>query len=296
MSLCMDEICRTCMGSARILIPIWPLDKYRTREEEETYSIIKKLELFTTIDVSSAFNQWEIVKKIDTIYSKISCFQATKGDGLPEKLCITCINEFQRMFLFKQKCEKSDSTLRAYLKKNSTTKTSTASPQAFSKEQDTSSLIENVDPLQGELEQEDPGPGGHTLQCSVCLTGFDTDAQLKIHLLDDHATIQCKEEIIDETCTGVDDGCGTFENVIIMNQNELTVKDEVEEDEQNDNLELSSARDSSTHFTSNTHTDPTFQCDICKKMFGKKTLLKQHIKRCHITSKRYECKSCPLCK
>lgn len=74
MFLRMDKICRTCMGEPRILIPIWPIDKYRTKEEEDTYSIIRKLVLFTTIDVSTAilFDQWEIRKGIDEIYLKIS--------------------------------------------------------------------------------------------------------------------------------------------------------------------------------------------------------------------------------
>lgn len=244
-----------------------------------------------------------------------------KGDGLPEKVCVACINELKRMFVFKQRCEESDFTLRAYFKKNSCTKTSTESPQTgfcidevktvegtyqinyldedeknvikFTNEQD---KTRNVDVQDEEMKKGNPGPSGQMSQCSICLIGFDTDAQLQLHLLDDHATIQCKEEIIDEPCTGVDDGCAPYDNLIFINQNELIIKDEVDDGEQIDNLELSPAPDSSTHFTSNTLIDAAFKCDICKKKFSKKTFIKRHIMRCHMPSKCYGCKLCPLSK
>lgn len=49
------------------------------------------------------------------IFKFIYTFQPSKGDGLPEKVCINCISEMNRTALLKKKCEQSDYTLRAYL-------------------------------------------------------------------------------------------------------------------------------------------------------------------------------------
>ncbi|XP_055852440.1 zinc finger protein ZFP2 [Episyrphus balteatus] len=38
-----------------------------------------------------------------------------KGDGMPEKVCITCISEINRCYSFKMKCDNSDRTLRQLL-------------------------------------------------------------------------------------------------------------------------------------------------------------------------------------
>lgn len=41
--------------------------------------------------------------------------QAFKDDGLPENICITCLSEINQAVSFKQKCERSDFTLKIYL-------------------------------------------------------------------------------------------------------------------------------------------------------------------------------------
>lgn len=229
---------------------------------------------------------------------------------MPDKVCFTCNNELQRVFLFKQKCEQSDLTLRAYLEKNSSTGATTELPQIgiriddvktvdgtfnyikekqtennakiFTKEND---AIKNLAAQKEELKQDDQ-PADQNWQCSFCLTGFDSDARLKLHLLDDHSAIQCKEEIIDEPFTGDEDGCETLENVCFINQDELIIKHEIDEEEPLDTFVDAS----------NTSVDASFQCDICKKKFSQKTYIERHIMRCHMPSKCYGCKLCSLCK
>jgi hypothetical protein len=39
-------------------------------------------------------------------------FQIFKDDGLPENICLNCIEELRKAFCFKKMCEKSDTTLR----------------------------------------------------------------------------------------------------------------------------------------------------------------------------------------
>lgn len=38
-----------------------------------------------------------------------------QGDGLPHQICTQCLRDVNKAFCFKQKCEKSDTTLRNYL-------------------------------------------------------------------------------------------------------------------------------------------------------------------------------------
>ncbi|KAL1506098.1 hypothetical protein ABEB36_005526 [Hypothenemus hampei] len=52
---------------------------------------------------------------IPNMIMSFTSMQIIEGDGLPPQICTQCLREVNKAFCFKQKCEKSDSTLRTYL-------------------------------------------------------------------------------------------------------------------------------------------------------------------------------------
>ena len=49
------------------------------------------------------------------LFNSICFLQAMENDGLPENVCISCVSEINKAVSFKQKCERSEYTLRKYL-------------------------------------------------------------------------------------------------------------------------------------------------------------------------------------
>ncbi|XP_066252713.1 gastrula zinc finger protein XlCGF26.1-like [Euwallacea similis] len=52
---------------------------------------------------------------IPSMIMSFTTIQIIQGDGLPHQICTQCLRDVNKAFCFKQKCEKSDSTLRNYL-------------------------------------------------------------------------------------------------------------------------------------------------------------------------------------
>lgn len=42
-------------------------------------------------------------------------FQIIEGDGLPENICLNCVQSLNRMVSFRKQCKRSDETLRLWL-------------------------------------------------------------------------------------------------------------------------------------------------------------------------------------
>ncbi|KAH1012985.1 hypothetical protein HUJ05_012044 [Dendroctonus ponderosae] len=52
---------------------------------------------------------------IPNMIMSFTSIQLIQGDGLPHQICTQCLRDVNRAFCFKQKCEKSDNTLRSYV-------------------------------------------------------------------------------------------------------------------------------------------------------------------------------------
>lgn len=103
-------------------------------------------------------------------------FQPSKGDGLPEKVCINCISEMNRAFLLKKKCEQSDNTLRAYLNQMRHSRTANNFKRLLLKRQDGRITNENTSIINDSQIQENQSG---SYQCGIC---HNTFAELRILL------------------------------------------------------------------------------------------------------------------
>lgn len=236
--------------------------------------------------------------------------QASKGDGLPERVCVPCISELNRACAFKKKCEQSDYTLRAYLDKLSPSETTKRLPliqevtngmnePTLDEEPDRKEVIifvEEFPPLNPtnndeEIAEEDDQLGDQIYHCSVCLTGFESNTQLKQHYLDVHAAIQCKEEIIDEQISNSDDECDTFEDMNNINEDDGTIKSEGHDEDQ---LDSPPKKSSTGKMKSRTRSEETFQCDICQRSYIEKRSLFKHIMERHAAPPEFSCYNCKM--
>lgn len=191
----------------------------------------------------------------------VSNFQASKGDGLPEKVCVACINELNRAFAFNRKCEQSDYTLRAYLDQMRRSKTANNLPQIKKTIDEVDNAFENLD-----AEREPYVPG-------------------------DHTSFHSKEEIIDEPNSGDDEDCDTYEHSHFLDENDSDTKDEIHVEEKFNTKKISPPLDSSNLNYSKNRTKISFQCYICRKEMSMKRYLQRHFLRSHVS---LECSSCQV--
>lgn len=228
----------------------------------------------------------------------VSNSQASKGDGLPENVCVPCINELDRACAFRKKCEQTDITLRACLVKKSMDGVNES--MIVNEEQDRKDIMIFTEdlpilaPISNAVvlgKQKYGHPEDQILQCSICSTEFDSNTQLKQHLLDSHAAIHCKEEIIDEPSPNSDDGCDIHEDTSFMNDDDWDIKNEGQDEEQLNftSKKLPTGRRNSRHFGQG-----AFQCDICHKFYEEKKHLFKHILERHAAPTEYCCSVCKL--
>ncbi|KAI4464829.1 finger putative transcription factor family-related [Holotrichia oblita] len=52
---------------------------------------------------------------LSEILTTFASIQIAKGDGLPEQICLNCVQEINRIYLFQKLCQRSDFELRQYL-------------------------------------------------------------------------------------------------------------------------------------------------------------------------------------
>lgn len=90
----LDKICRTCL-----------LEKANLRNLFEA-CVANMLMSCASIQVINLYYIFQI-----NVYG----FQVMEGDGLPDQICIQCLQNVNKAYSFKQLCEESDLTLRNYL-------------------------------------------------------------------------------------------------------------------------------------------------------------------------------------
>lgn len=197
MAFTTNRICRTCMAESSALMPIWPTTK--STPVDPSSSITMMLKSFTTIDVSILhlldfrLDQWCNAGRYN--------LQAFDGDGLPEHVCITCISELNRAYSFKQKCERSEYTLRMYLQ--------VPMEEEQTKRKDT---VESIEPQVTVTVPESPkeqkiqimvlsrpslltsqSATSFVYQCSSCAATFLSLDTLKQHIITVHNAVQCDQ-------------------------------------------------------------------------------------------------------
>lgn len=118
---------------------------------------------------------------------------------------MACMNELHRALSFKQKCERSDYILRAYLDKLSPPETANDLPQ-------------NIKSIDGDEQQDIKDVIVFTENFPTLNVNDNVEAEWGQHLLDDSGTNHCKQEIIDELATGNDYGCDTYEDMSFITE------------------------------------------------------------------------------
>lgn len=150
--------------------------------------------------------------------------------------------------------------------------------------------------------------------CEVCALEFVDKPAFDAHCMNLHAIHDTVEEFIDETMDN-DDGCDTYEEFQIINEEDANLKNEIQDDEQivieeyslpmqkssNDgkfycsicNAVFAKQLSLNIHFNSKKCTQASFQCDICQRVFAKKKNLSQHMK-CHVAPTEFSCTKCQV--
>jgi len=95
----LDKICRTCLVQKNDLKLLF---------EACIPSMIMSI---SSVQVQTFFSLIKLVLKAKIV-------QIVEGDGLPHQICTQCLRDVNKAFCFKQKCEKSDLTLRNYFQNN----------------------------------------------------------------------------------------------------------------------------------------------------------------------------------
>lgn len=97
-------MCRTCLTASNQLKSLFVLESFL---EEPTNSLGSLLMSFASIQVvTCSFCQ---------IILEVVNFQIIKGDGLPENICLNCIQNLNNAVSFRKLCERSNETLRLWL-------------------------------------------------------------------------------------------------------------------------------------------------------------------------------------
>lgn len=202
--------------------------------------------------------------------------QALKGDGLPESLCISCISELNRAYSFKQKCERSESTLKMYFQQikpaDEQTKVANAE-QPMPQNELIEHRIENASgknmiifmPKNVAFSNEankhsDIGDQISMIyECSSCSERFISDSTLRKHLLNEHEAHYCEE-------------CNMYFNA-------AAYKEHTKEHD----TQIKAATNA------NVQKPPkNFSCDICSLEFNTKAIFDQHCLKFHLINEQYE--------
>lgn len=143
------------------------------------------------------------------ILIKTLASQVAENDDLPKNICLNCISEVNQAYSFKQKCERSEQTLKTYLRQFNEQQTETKDETMAKIEQSEEHEIvfENSKEIvesDGHLEQEsseqiiidkqdaDEGVSRTLYQCLNCCSLFNSNSELENHLINDHHLIYCK--------------------------------------------------------------------------------------------------------
>lgn len=239
-------------------------------------------------------------------------------------MCLSCLSEMNHAFAFKQKCERSEKTLRVYLEQAKATNDEiqikvtqikrivTTSPnESDAKWEAEENQIQSAECQSSVLgDQTDDGTlhHGNVCECTNCQTTLQNDCEQNEQQAMDypHAEqieyIQAEEQIESTLMKYEANGNGTEE----------AVKDFIAENTlkficSHCKASFSSRRSLKLHENGRKCMQLSYECDICHKIFIKKRYLIRHLQRMHrmtsesepatvlkVDSKRkYKCHLCP---
>lgn len=196
------------------------------------------------------------------------------NDKLPDKMCLNCISEMNQAFAFKQKCERSERTLRLYLEqvKSEAHKISPMHRDPIELEHS----IENVDKKNEDEQRKSASLSTRKKECE----------DLEIESNECHVVYQATDETINHR--RVDEQ--TESQLKLPPANETTTENAVTDFIAENTLNFicshckasfSSRRSLSLHFNSRKCLQRSYECDDCHKIFIKKRYLIRHLQRMH---------------
>lgn len=201
-------------------------------------------------------------------------------------MCLSCISEMNQAFAFKQKCERSERTLRLYLeqvehdaqKKSSSPKESIYS---HSTENNVEETAESQSPSlrENEFQMDDLAIQSDIYHCSNCSMEFKNGLEIESHV--------CKSTVKNSNCSNSKDQSESpMQSTPEKSAAENIVMDFIAENTLKFICSLckasfSSQRAHSLHFNSQRCLQKSYECDICHKVFIKKRYLIKHLQRMH---------------
>lgn len=223
-------------------------------------------------------------------------------DELPKKMCLNCISEMNQAFTFKQKCERSEKTLRSILEHTESMKENVKNQHSIE------SLSKLPEAHLGEV------PNLEIYQCIKCSEVFKMKSDIEHHSCD----IQQQIEII--TAEYIDSIQSDDQTETLLSNNESNETKKIVEDFIAENTlkynctyckaTFSSRRSLKLHANSRKCMEKSYECDICRKVFIKKRYLIRHLQRVHqmpselrsnegtdeakmLIKRKYKCDLCP---
>lgn len=202
-------------------------------------------------------------------------------------MCLNCISEMNQAFAFKQKCERSERTLRLYLHQiNYETR------QVAVQKPNVNPLQYHVETGDGEvfesecstIQQNEYQIQDSTLQpdiyhCTSCSSEFNTMLEIERHICKPADENLVSNSVADQTESSP-------QTLSEKTTTENVVMDFIAENTLNFicsrcNASFSSRRSLSLHFNSRKCLQHSYECDICSKIFIKKRYLIRHLQRMH---------------
>lgn len=222
--------------------------------------------------------------------------QVSVCDKLPVKMCLNCISEMNQAFAFKQKCERSEETLRQYLQQMHIIPLQSIEQMVGAAESISIEEVEELEEDEVTYDNDDDEAMESEIVCPH--KSEDSEAtELEIHseiyhCANDAKELQTNSEISRHPCSSTIEyiTCVTIEDQTSLQSKktpaEHLVKDFIAENTLNFicsrcKASFSGKRSLNLHFNSGKCLEQSFECCVCHKIFIKKRYLLRHLQRMH---------------
>lgn len=242
----------------------------------------------------------------------INYLKISAKDELPEKMCLSCVSEMNQAFAFKQKCERSEKTLRSYLQQNNIKEEKTQIEIQAQVQTATIQKISTVSKKEVEkspLERFECPPElseshsdeliihhGDMSECADSVEVTDTkfpgefmEVENVQHFIDYIQSEEHVESLNDET----------IHMEVHQRNSDTSTTEEVVKDFIAENTlkficnycksSFSCRRSLTLHMNCRKCMQSSYECDICNKIFVKKRYLIRHLQRMHRMMNDVEC-------
>lgn len=203
-------------------------------------------------------------------------------------MCLNCISEMNQAFAFKQKCERSEKTLRVYLEQ--ATNTSDQSKATQTNQIFTIPLNKNY--LHLEADEAGQSTQSHTSVVENSIdeldgNGLETEyhQQIADYPSAEHIENIQAEEQIESTLIDNDESRSTVAEVVEEFIAESTLKFFCNHCE----ATFCSSRSLNMHVNGRKCMQVSYECDVCHKKFVKKRYLIRHLQRMHRMMSETKC-------